>query len=384
MYEADHGGSGLGQSDGIDAMNILFLTTHLNTGGITSYLLSLTRGLSQRNHNVIVASAGGNCESLLSSCGGKHFNLGFRTKSEADLRIYLNLGRLKQLIHHENIDVIHAHTRVTQVMGYFLSAQTRKPLITTCHGFFKPRFFRRIFPCWGNAVIAISQPVRKHLIQDFHVEAQKVHTIANGVDCTQFVVATEAQKQQRRQQWNIKAKIVLGIIARLSDVKGIDVLLHSLPRVIQKYPDLLLMIVGEGPEHDMLVALVDQLNLRTHVRFEKIINQTAELLPVFDVFVMPSRQEGLGLSVMEAQACALPVVASRVGGLVDLIEDAKTGFLVAPEYPLALADKIIEVLDNPAKAKQVGLTAREYMMEHFSSTQMVLATEKVYGQYTGR
>ncbi len=363
-------------------MKILFLTTHLNTGGITSYLLSLTQSLTQRGHKVFVVSAGGNCVSLLEGFGGEHINLGFRTKSELDLRIYLKLGFLKNFVKNEGIDIIHAQTRVTQVMAYFLSGMTKKPFISTCHGFFRTHFFRRVFPCWGNGAIAISKPVREHLIKDFHLLEQRVHLIANGIDWVKFSPVENEIKESKRQQWKIKAKLVIGIIARLSDVKGIDILLKTMPLVIKQYPDVLLMIVGDGPEKERLIDLVDGLNLTKNVRFENIVNQTVDLLPVFDLFIMPSRQEGLGLSVMEAQACALPVIASRVGGLVDLIEDGRTGYLVSVEDHKALAFKIIEVLGNPMKAKQVGLAARENIIRKFSLERMAEDTEKVYEQYS--
>ncbi|MBI3601593.1 MAG: glycosyltransferase family 4 protein [Candidatus Omnitrophica bacterium] len=364
-------------------MNILFLTTHLNTGGITSYLLSLSRGLQAQGHQVFVASAGGDCENIFKNDGGRHFNLGFRTKSEIDPRIYLSLGPLKKFVYKENINIIHAQTRVTQVMGYFLARMSHKPLVTTCHGFFKPRFFRRIFSCWGQAVIAISKPVKEHLVRDFGLDPKKVHWIANGIDCSKFVLATEALKQQTRQRWNIQAKFVIGLIARFSDVKGIDVLIKSMPLVIQQYPDVLFMVVGQGPEQEKLFNLAEGLNLKTHVRFENIVNQTADILPAFDLFVMPSRQEGLGLSVMEAQSCGLPVIASGVGGLVDLIEDGKTGYLVSAGDSKALAAKINEVLRNPLQAREVGLAAREYIARNFSLEKMVSATEKIYERNCG-
>jgi glycosyltransferase involved in cell wall biosynthesis len=362
-------------------MTILFLTTHLNTGGITSYLLSLSSALTRKGHKVIVASAGGNCEDQLQEMGVKHFNLGFRTKSEADLRIYLKLPSLCQLVSQENVDVIHAHTRVTQVMGSFLSAMAQKPLVTTCHGFFKPRWFRKTFPCWGKAVIAISKPVYGHLNKDFEVPESRIHLIFNGIDCDKFLAVNNEVKEAKRKQWKVHSKWVIGTIARLSDVKGIDILLKTMPLVIEQVPDVLLLIVGDGPEKEKLQVLVENLNLRNHVHFESIVNQTSQMLPVFDIFVMPSRQEGLGLSVMEAQACGIPVIASRVGGLIDLIEEGKTGYLVAPEHPKELAKKILYVLKEYDKAKQVGLEARDNICRKFSLEQMANATLKVYEQY---
>ena len=99
--------------------------------------------------------------------------------------------------------------------------------------------------------------------------------------------------------------------------------------ILKEIPSANLLIAGQGPEEADLKKLTQDLSLTDHVHFKNTINQTQDLLPAFDVFVMPSLMEGLGLSVMEAQACGIPVVASRVGGLVDLIEDGKSGFLVA-------------------------------------------------------
>ena len=175
---------------------------------------------------------------------------------------------------------------------------------------------------------------------------------------------------------------LIGIIARLSDVKGISVLIKAMANVLIEIPSANLMIVGQGPEESALKKLTQDLSLTAHVRFENTINQTQELLPVFDVFVMPSLMEGLGLSVMEAQACGIPVVASRVGGLVDLIEDGKSGFLVESNDPTALAKRIIELLHNPLEAKMMANQARLNIEQRFSVDLMLNKTLEAYEQYS--
>jgi glycosyltransferase involved in cell wall biosynthesis len=157
-----------------------------------------------------------------------------------------------------------------------------------------------------------------------------------------------------------------------------------MPLVLKEIPTANLMIVGQGREETALKKMAQDLSLTNHVRFENTINQTHELLPAFDVFAMPSLMEGLGLSVMEAQACGIPVVASRVGGLVDLIEDGRSGYLVAANDPAALANRIIDVLRDPIKAKMMAGQARTNIEQYFSAQIMAKKTLEVYEQYSRR
>lgn len=356
-------------------MNILLMANHFNTGGITSYLLNLSRGLSAQGHKVWIVSAGGNCVGLLSP-GVEHVRMDIRVKSEVHPKVWLALAALAALVKQEKIGIIHANTRVTQVMAALVSRRTGVPFVSTCHGFFKPRFFRRLFPCWGRGVIAISKGVREHLLSDFHLDPARVYLILNGIDVEQF----KRSLLQRPAQ----AGPVVGIIARLSDVKGIDVLIKAFPAVRAQFAQAKLWIVGEGPQEKYLRGLVEGLGLAGCVRFEPVVNRTADILPMFDVFVMPSLQEGLGLSVIEAQAAGIPVVASNVGGLPDLIEDGKTGMLAPVGQSDALAQKIIAVLKNPAQAAAMAAAARAQVEQNFSLTRMTQETIGFYAQNTRR
>lgn len=358
-------------------MKVLFLANHLNTGGITSYLLTLTRGFVDAGHEVYAISGGGNCVEEFVSDGGKHFQFGFRVKSDADPRVYFSLSHgdvLKTI----GIDVVHSNTRATQIMGERYAKHLGAVHVSTCHGFFKTRLWRRIYPCWGERVVAISRPVRDHLTIDFKVEGSRAVLIPNGIDLARFVIPKQEDRESARRKFGVKGTPVIGIIARLSDVKGHADLIKAFKDVLLKFPDARLLIVGEGPQEDELRRLVEGLQLTRHVDFYKIVNRTADILPLFDVFVMPSLQEGLGLSVLEAQAMGLPVVASRVGGLPDIIEHNRTGILVEPQDPIALAEAIVRVLSNPVKAWDMGRAARMFVEKNYSSGQMVASTLEMY------
>ena len=365
-------------------MNILFLTTHVNTGGITSYILTLGETLVKSGHKVWVASSGGDNVSRIEAAGMRHLQINVRTKSELHPKLLLSMPPLLDLIRDEKINIIHAQTRVTQVLGEVLSRLSGIKLVTTCHGFFRPRWFRKIFPCWGQAVIAISKPVAQHLSTDFKVSSDKIYLVVNGIDLDRFVMTDEPKRRQLRQGLKLGDVPLIGIIARLSDVKGIDILIKAMPRVLKMIPSANLMIVGQGPQEADLKKLTKALSLTAQVHFKSIINQTPDLLGAFDVFVMPSLMEGLGLSVMEAQACGIPVVASRVGGLLDLVEDGKSGSLVESHNPEALADKIVGILQNPQQAKRMAQQARSNIERNFSAEGMLKKTLQIYEQYSRR
>ena len=294
-------------------MNVLFLTTHLNAGGITSYLLTLAKGMIERGVRVHIASSGGDLAPEFSALGARLLHLNIRTKSELDPRIYCALPLLKQYIHRQEIDNIHAQTRITQVMGSCLSKMTGRPFVSTCHGFFKPRLSRRVFPCWGNAVIAISTAVQKHLRDDLKIAEGRVRLIPSGINIQMYAPANEDRRRRLRQKYNLGEEPVLGIIARLSDVKGQDVLIEAMKKIREQIPEAKLIMAGEGRMEPALREMVRRFGLDQNVFFYPFAYKVSEILPVLDIFVMPSRQEGLGLSIMEAQVSGVPVVASRVG-----------------------------------------------------------------------
>jgi len=358
-------------------MNILILTTHFNAGGITSYILSLTCGFVQKGHRVYIASSGGNMTEALKAFGGVHIELDINTKSEISPKIYKAVNKLQSFIRENAIDIVHSQTRVTQVVATMLRHFQRIPHVATCHGFFKARISRKIFPCWGDATIAISPQVAEHLTEDLRVSKERIFLIPHGVQVKELSVSVN-QKEEKRKELNLKKGVILGIVARLSDVKGIDVAIAAMKEVIKTAPETSLLIIGEGKEKSSLQGLVDELDLQENVLFLPIVNDLDSVLPFLDIFVMPSRQEGLGLSVMEAQARGLPVVASGVGGLLSLIKDGETGLLVPKENPAALAAAIVMLMDNMEKARELGAAAKAFIEKNFSPDQMIDKTLEIY------
>ncbi|MDP8212039.1 MAG: glycosyltransferase family 4 protein [Candidatus Zapsychrus exili] len=361
-------------------MKILLISTHLNAGGITSYLLTLTKGFLSLGNEMYIATGGGDTEESFVSLGAKIIKLDILAKSDLDPKIYMALPKLKRLIKSYGIDIIHSNARVTQVMGNILKKLTGVPYVSTCHGFFKTRLTRRMFPCWGDKVIAISEAVENHLKNDFKISKKDIIRIENGIELNKFSVATKQVKLAKRVKFGLTDEPVLGIVARLSIVKGQDILVNAMEKVVCKIPSAKLFIIGQGKTEDDLRKAVVKLGLENNVIFSPILGSVQESLSLLDIFIMPSRQEGLGISVMEAQASGLATIASNVGGIPSLIDNGKTGVLVEPENIDELSDAIVNLLNSPDKIKQIGDDARDFALKNYSSDLMVGKTLNVYKQ----
>ena len=359
-------------------MNILFIANHLNVGGITSYLFTLAGGLKQKGHQVYLVSGGGELEDKFTQAGITLFKLPLKTKSELSPKIFFSFWKLKKIAREFKIDIIHTHSRTTQVLGYFLGRCLVKPHIFTCHGFFRPKFFRRIFGCWGKKVIAISEQVKEHLMADFKLAENKISVIHNGIDAKNF--GDFSARDNMRAQLGVSADFLVGIIARLSDVKGHTYLIRAMPEVIKNFPNTKLLIIGEGKTKGALLKETRNLGLENSIIFIPEAKNTKDVLAAMDIFVMPSLQEGLGLALMEAMAQGVAVVGSAVGGIKTLIQDKENGLLVAPADAAALAQAIIALFKDSRLRRTLGSRAREFIIANFSKEEMADKTEMVYQQ----
>ena len=361
-------------------MNILYITNHLNIGGITSYVFSVASGMKKRGHRVYIASSGGMLLERFRREGINYIPIPIKTKKEISPKILISYFKLKKIIKDCEIDLVHTHSRTTQVLGCLLHRKTGVAFISTCHGFFKPRVLRRIFPCWGKKVIAISDEVRKHLICDFRVPEENIRVIHNGVDLTQLPTPNSQLPTEIRAKFGLGAGPIIGIVARLSDVKGHIYLIQAMQKVLLNEPGAQLLIVGEGKMKKELLELVQRLGVSQNIFFVPEVMDTKEVLSIMDVFVMPSLKEGLGLALIEAMAGGLAVIGSEVGGIKNLIQHGQNGLLAKPADSLGLAQAILELLANPEKRKSLGENARISIQERFSLEEMLLKTERLYSE----
>ncbi len=360
-------------------MKILLLTSHLNFGGISVYTVSLAEGLKNKGEEVLVSSGGGDLVPQLEENGIKHIKIPIDTKSEIGPKVLLSAFKLHKILREEKIDLIHAQTRVTQVVASNINRFLNIPYVTTCHGFFKARGSRLIFPCWGSKVVAISEAVREHLVNQLKVPKEKVSLIYNGIDTNKFFKDyTQEEKDNLRCQYQLSQGPVIGIISRLSSVKGHKYLLLAFAQVLKYNPSAQLLIIGDGAEKQRLIDLTKKLKIADKVIFGQSTADTTKPLSIMDIFVLPSLQEGLGLCLLEAMAMAKPVIASDVGGIYTLVQHRTNGLLTVPADESSLTQMIIALLNDREMAIKMGQAGRKMVEDKFSLEQMVEKTKNLY------
>lgn len=359
-------------------MKILLVTSHLKVGGIAVYTVTLANYLSRRGHLVFVASGGGEFKAYLIP-QVRYIEAALDTKSVLSKNILSVFFKLCGLIRKEGIEVIHAQTRVAQWAAWLLSIATRVPYTATWHGFYRPHLFRKLIPCWGDRTIAISRTVYDDLRDSFGRRESRIRLIFNGVDTEKFVNDySSEEKKTIKKRYGLKEGPVIGIISRLSPEKGHKYLINAFKTVRERFPDVQLMIVGEGRLKDELKKMTSDMKLEDSVYFLENTLNTKELLAIMDVFTRPSIEEGFGLAVVEAMLMGLPIVSTDVGGFKSILNHGRVGILVAPENAVELGDALSMILKDKQFAEEMGKAGEKYARLNFSADRMAAEVEEVY------
>jgi len=234
----------------------------------------------------------------------------------------------------------------------------------------------------ADGYIAISRAVERELLA-IGVPAERVRIVHSGVEPPQ--VPPEAREEVRRELGIGEETPVLGVVAALTDHKGHRYLLEAMPQVLEAFPGSVLLLAGDGELREELEAQAQSLDLPGEaVRFLGHRTDVPRILGALDLFVMPSKLEGLGTSVVDAMLAGVPVVATRAGGLPELIEDGVSGLLAEPRSPESLADRIVEALADAGLRSRLAERARAVAVERFSAEAMVDGTLEVYREFLER
>ncbi len=361
-------------------MKILHLTRHLDTGGIPRYVLDLSARLQARGHSVTVASTGGTQVPALEATGARHFKVPLSNKFEFGPNLWLSWKALLPVLRENKFDIVHAHTRIAQVLARLLERFHGIPAVTTCHGFFKPNLGRRLWPCWGRIAIAVSPAVAEHLQIAHRLPSNRIACIPNGIDTTGFDKHfTPEELLSLRSKLGIPPNDrVIGTVARLSTVKGLPYLLEAVALLSKTFPTIHCLIVGDGNQRQYLELISHRLDIAKHVTFAGAVQDTAPYLALMEVFVMSSLMEGLGLAILEAFAAGKPVVATRVGGIVNVVRDRENGILVPPGSGRDIAIATDILLSDKTLAQSLANGGRKTVENQFSLERMAGNIEKLY------
>ena len=346
-------------------MRILHLCSHLNSGGITSYLLGLIPEQKALGNQVYVWGADGNRKTSFEECSDDVMTRIKRTKSELSPTLWIKLPGLISYLKKNQIDVMHAHTRVMQVLCGAASKLTGIPFVSTGHGFYKPRLGRKLFPCWGEEVCAISQSVKDGLVTDFSgIHLPPVRVVHNGVDVDSLrrqMDGIDREGVRTDLGYEMSDKVVISV-SRLRSSKGIHHLVAGFAAARERNTNLKLLILGGGDDEYLseLKKQADELGVTEHVKFAGNQENLAKYFKVADMFVAPNLPpEGFGLSILEAMTAGLPIAASNTGGITELLEKGRVGLLFEPGNEGEIRDALISISSNEKHAEEMAAVANE-------------------------
>jgi len=369
----------------------MYVITDLDTGGAERQMALLVEHLQARSQSCYVFTllSNGSVRDHFIELAVPVHSGGLKKKDfvRAPWRIICAQLKLMRVVQRQRPGVVHAFLPLTTFMGALAGRMTRVPVVVTSRralGMHQERhFLLRPLDLLANMlshrVTVISKAVWKDTIDRDRIDASKLVLIHNGIDPERFEEA-DLQREAVRKEMRIKPleKAII-VVANLIPYKGHSFLLEAAQEVFKHISQAVFLLVGEdrGIGRDLKKMAID-LGIAAKMRFLGLRHDVPDLLAASDLSVLPSHEEGFSNVILESMAAGLPVVATRVGGNPEAVVDGVTGWLVPPGNPAAMAEKIIDLLGDPERAKRWGEQGRNRVKQDFSEERMVKGHLKLY------
>jgi glycosyltransferase involved in cell wall biosynthesis len=370
-------------------MKLLYLMTEpFGIGGVQSDILTLTEDLSRRGHRVYVATMPGVLLDEVIAKGAHYIEIDFHFRGL--LGFWRAVHRLREVVRREGIEVLAPQsvrsTLVSYValrllpFGYRVAATGRRlPIVTTIHNIHNPLHFRYagyLLNRCSDFVIFESHYERNRLLASGLGEAKSV-VIHSGIDTERFLPLPRDQALLQRYGLDAERHRIFGIVARLSEEKGHHYLIEAFARVNGALPQARLLVIGDGPLLESVKAQARGAGLDGKVIFTGLQRNIPEHLSLLDVFVLSSTRESFPLAAREAMAAGRPVIAPRIGGCPEVVDDGVTGFLFESRNVDDLATRMRRIVEDD-RFREQGRAARARVEQLFSRRQWVVGDEAVY------
>ncbi len=353
-----------------DKIGVLELLVSTELGGGPAHVRDLIANLPREEFAITVAAPGGGPYADIFRARGAGF-----VDMPCDRLSIRTLSRVKRVVGEGGIRIVHSHGKGAGLYGRLAARAAGAAAVHTFHGIHYrgyPAGLRGAYLGLERWLAGMSAAI-VHVSKSQALEAEslglappgRTTVIVNGID----VGRIRALRPLSRAGLGLEpGALVAGTVARFDPVKGLDVLLDAFARL--PAPEARLLIIGDGPESRRLRARAERLGIDRRVVFAGLVPDAARCLPALDLYVSASRGEGLPLSLLEAMACGVPIVATRVAGHVDAVEDAVTGLLSPADDPAALAAAMGALLSDPARRAAMGAAGRRRVEERFNVARM--------------
>jgi glycosyltransferase involved in cell wall biosynthesis len=370
------------------APKVLFLVDHLDMGGAERVLTATVPRLAMLGHEVQVGVLDPHPDGVMVAS--------LRARGIHVIRFpfqrLLDPVPLHQLWWHMRAfraDVVHAQLERANTAGLWMAKRQGSATVSTLHTFEdRPRLDRRgrrrraeewSLRRHADRILCVSDALRRHCRDLSGLPAERLSVAYNGVDLDEFHAASAISRNESRDALSIPPEAaVLMTVAVLRPPKGLEFMLRAMPAIARACPRVYYVVIGEGPDRPRLEQLAQELRVAAHVLFTGERADVPRLLQAADLFVLPSLTEALPTVLAEAAASGLPIVASHVGGVAEMIEDGRSGYLVAPSSPSELADRCLELLGSAALRRRMGSAGRTVAGERFSLAGQVRRLSSLY------
>jgi glycosyltransferase involved in cell wall biosynthesis len=351
-------------------LKILHIDPEKNWGGGEVQVLGLLDYLAGRGHrNHLLTHPHGRLFEQSRKLPWSCFSLVMR--NELDIR---EVPKIRRLIRAEKYDIVHFHTKRAHALSPWLPHGAHRPRYVVTRRMDYPQkknwHTRYLYNRSVDAVIAISRPIADVLMKA-GVEAEKIRIIHSGIDAARFSVCGQEGASHRDAP-------TIGTVAHLEERKGLRYLLDAAALLKKQGHRFNVVLAGDGSLRQRLEQMAQSLGLAQEVTFLGFVTDVPKFLAALDIFILPSLYEGLGVAALEAMAAGKPVVASRVGGLAELVDDSESGFLVAPANAQELAAAIAKLIPDTDLRAAFGRKGAARVRQQFSMEQMAKRTEDCY------
>lgn len=364
---------------------LLWLIDSLTVGGAESLVVPFARRLNRERWELFVVTmktiAGNPIETRLRGEGVHVTNL--HARNLRDLRAF---RRLLQFVRENGVELIHAHLTYAAIWASVLSRLTSVPTVATLHvapprgswrKAVRDRLMRLALNRWAARVISVSEALRGQLLARGGLRASRTAVVHNGIEIDRFAGDRAASRARLERELRIPPGLpLLAVVSVLRPGKGIDVLIEA----VRSLPECRVLLVGDGPMRSSWTAAAVDAGVADRFVWAGFRTDVEQLLPGCDLLVHPTLEDAFPTVLLEAMAAGLPVVASDVGGVPEIVRPGRTGSLVPPGDARQLSTAIEVLLRAPSRRQSMGEAARERVSEHFSTEAWIARLESVYGE----
>lgn len=345
-------------------------------GGQEIRILNEMLGMRRMGHEVLLATPPHTSIYLRAiECGIETFPVSMDVPNFAPGVVYLS-----HLLRKRNVSIINTHSSRDSWIGSIAGRLAGVKVLRTRHISSRLRnnfLTRLVYGRLCHGVITTGEFIKNQLVRELRIDPERIYPIPTGVDLETFDGATG---DRVREELGVSGDApVLGVAAVLRSWKGHLFLLGAMPEVVAAYPEVKLLVVGEGPMRRCIEREVERLDLQSTVILTGYREDIPEVVNAFDIGVLASyASEGIPQFVLQAMAAGKPVIGTSVGGIPEVVIDGVTGLLVRPEDPESMGNAIRSLLGDHDRMKRMGEAGRSYVSERHSAGRMLDSLEKLY------